>query len=192
MPYLVMVLFALVACQAAPMPADTASAPGTAPTSAAAPQVPAEAPSPISTVAALPPAPARTANPLASCAPTTSKATVTLAGRTIPVDVAWTPETRATGLSGRPCLAKDTGLVLGWDQPNLTRIWMPDMNFAIDVIFVRDAQVVAIFADAQPCVRGEPCPTFGPASAVDYVLEVPAGSAKTWGLEKGAPITLKR
>ena len=79
-------------------------------------------------------------------------------------------------------------LTLAWRLASFNTKGFPIIPTAILVTVA----LVAIFADAQPCVRGEPCPTFGPASAVDYVLEVPAGSAKTWGLEKGAPITLKR
>lgn len=185
MRYLVVMLFALAACQAAPLPAVTPAV--SASTLAAAPGGTAgpTAPSPGATAA---PSPA----PAASCQPTTSLSTVVVAGRTIPVDLAFTSQSRTRGLSGRPCLAKDTGLVLGWDTPTMTRIWMPDMNFAIDVIFVRAGKVIMIYADAQPCAPGGPCPTFGPDEAVDYVLEVPAGSAKAWGLEKGAAIVLHR
>lgn len=184
MRYLIVMFLALAACQAAPVPGGGTPA-VQASTLAAAPS-PAATQAMAASPAASPPA------PNASCAPTTSKSTVTLAGRTIPVDVAWTPETRARGLSGRPCLAKETGLVIGWDAPTTARIWMPEMNFAIDVIFVRGEEVVLVYPDAQPCRDGEPCPTFGPGEPVDYVLEVPAGSAKAWGLVKGATIKLRR
>jgi uncharacterized membrane protein (UPF0127 family) len=135
---------------------------------------------------------APSARPQASCEPTTSRAHVLLGDRKVPVDLAFTPESRTKGLSGRPCLARGTGLVLGWDVPTPAQIWMPDMNFAIDVVFVRGEQVVAVYADAQPCVRGRPCPTFGPDVPVDYVLEVPAGSCAEWGLKAGGTIRLVR
>lgn len=134
-------------------------------------------------------APAASATP---CAPTTSTSRVSFGSRSIPVDLAWTPASRQQGLSGRPCLAKDTGLVLGWDEPTPVSIWMPNMNFAIDVIFVRAEKVVSIYSDAQPCIPGQACPAFGPKDPVDYVLEVPAGSAVEWGLTVGDRITLKK
>lgn len=158
-----------------------------------------ELPTPVATptVNARPaqPSPTPVAAPLAiesPCAPTTSKARVTFGTQSIPVDLAWTPETRAKGLSGRPCLARDTGLVIGWDIPTPARIWMPDMNFAIDVIFVRDEKVIAIYPDAQPCLPGENCFSFGPQELSDYVLEVPAGSVASWKLKVGDAITLKK
>jgi hypothetical protein len=137
-------------------------------------------------------APTPDASPEPSCAPTTSKSYVLVGERRLPVDLAMTSETRTKGLSGRPCLARGTGLVLGWDSPTEARIWMPDMNFAIDVLFVRGERVVALFADAQPCVPGERCPTFGPEEPVDYVLEVPAGTAAEWGIRKGDTLRLVR
>ncbi|MEB3328006.1 MAG: DUF192 domain-containing protein [Candidatus Sericytochromatia bacterium] len=130
------------------------------------------------------------ASPEASCAPTTSSAYVLVGERRLPVDLALTPEARVKGLSGRPCLARGTGLVLGWERPTEARIWMPDMRFAIDVVFVRAERVVAIYPDAQPCVEGQPCPTFGPAEPVDYVLEVPAGTCAELGVVVGAAISL--
>jgi uncharacterized membrane protein (UPF0127 family) len=69
---------------------------------------------------------------------------------------------------------------------------MPKMNFAIDVIFARNQRVVAVYRDAQPCVPGRECPTFGPGVPVDYVLEVPAGSCADWGVENGTAIELVR
>jgi hypothetical protein len=112
---------------------------------------------------------------------------VMIAGHRVAVDIASTPEQRRQGLSGRPSLAPDTGLVLAWDHPAQVSIWMPDMNFPIDVVFVRENYVLAVFPDEPPCVPGEPCPTFGPTIPVDFVLEVPAGSAKAWGVKIGAP-----
>lgn len=134
------------------------------------------------------------ASPWAASPPpaATPGATVTLGARTIQVEVADTFESRQRGLSGRESLAPETGLVLLWEQPTVTKIWMPDMNFAIDVIFVRQDHVVEVVSDAQPCVPDGPCPTFGPDQLVDYVLEVPAGSAAHWGLKAGDPITLAR
>lgn len=130
--------------------------------------------------------------PVPTLSASASAPVVKLAGRSIPVEVADTFLSRAKGLSGRPSLAKDTGLVLAWDEPEVTRIWMPDMNFAIDVVFVRDGKIVFIEKNAQPCPSRDKCPTFGPDTAVNYVLEVPAGSIDSWGAKVGDPIELVR
>lgn len=184
MRYLLVSLLALAACQAVPAPAITPAV--SASTIAAAPSPSAAAPTATTTPAEASPRPA------ASCTPTASKSTIRVADRTIPVDLAYTQATRTKGLSGRPCLAEGTGLVIGWDAPTFTKIWMPDMNFAIDVLFVRDGKVIMVYADAQPCATKADCPTFGPDIPVDYVLEVPAGSAKAWGVAQGAAIELRK
>lgn len=172
---LLFVTLLLAACQA-----TTAT-----PAATASPEQRAEgvSPTPTTQVAAVP-------QPTGT--PPLPRGTLTIAGHAVAVDIADTYESRRQGLSGRPSLAADTGLVLAWDAPETASIWMPDMNFAIDVIFVRNARVVAVFPDAQPCVPGGPCPTFGPPSPVDYVLEVPAGSAKAWGVRVDSPSLLTR
>jgi hypothetical protein len=128
-------------------------------------------------------------NPLATASP---KATWIAAGHHVSVDVADDDASRKQGLSGRPSLAPDTGLALFWYAPVDVRIWMPDMNFPIDVIFVSQGKVVMIYPDAQPCPSRGDCPDFGPDQAVDYVIEVPAGSAAQWGLKTGDAVQLVR
>lgn len=140
---------------------------------------------------AMSPSPA-VAPSIMAATPAPSTGTIQVAGQTVTVDIADTFQTRATGLSGRPSLAKGTGLVLYWDRPEVTRIWMPDMNFAIDVIFVRDGKIIFIEQNAQPCPSRDDCPTFGPETAVNYVLEVPAGSVAEWKAKVGDTITLNR
>lgn len=141
---------------------------------------------PADTIATTP-----TLNVALSPSPAAQAQAVLFGDRTIPVEIADTEESRRQGLSGRPSLATDTGLVLWWDAPEPVGIWMPDMRFAIDVIFVRDSRVVAVYADAKPCPPSGYCPVFGPETAVDYVLEVPTGSAARWGLKTGDAITLR-
>jgi uncharacterized membrane protein (UPF0127 family) len=143
-------------------------------------------PPPADPIAATP-----TLNVALSPSPAAAAQAVVFGDRTIAVEIADTEESRRQGLSGRPSLAEDTGLVLWWDTPEPVGIWMPDMRFAIDVIFVRDSRVVAVYADAKPCPPSGYCPVFGPETAVDYVLEVPAGSAARWGLKTGDALTLR-
>lgn len=140
---------------------------------------------PTDRVSAVPTEPA-----VLSPSPVPSGAAVVFGNRRIPVEVAATAESRRQGLSGRASLAQDTGLVLAWASPTTVGIWMPDMNFAIDVIFVRDNKVIFIQPDAQPCPDRINCPTFGPDTPVHFVLEVPAGSVARWGLKTGDAMTL--
>lgn len=132
------------------------------------------------------------ASPAPIAAPSPLGPFVLFGGRRIPVTLADTPESRRQGLSDRPSLEAGTGLVLSWETPQVAKIWMPRMNFPIDVVFVKDARVLAVYPDRQPCPAEGPCPSFGPDVPVDWVLEVPAGSAAAWGLSRDAEIRLER
>ena len=133
-----------------------------------------------------------TAPPTATPTPGLPKGKLTIAGHVVAVDVADTVEARRQGLSDRPSLAPDTGMVLAWDSPEVVAIWMPDMNFPLDVIFVAGGKVTAIYPDAQPCPPQGPCPAFGPKTPVDFVIEVPAGSAAAWHVAIGTAASFSR
>lgn len=140
------------------------------------------------------PAPAETSlsSPAPLATPMAAGAHAVVGSREIPVEIADTPESRRQGLSGRESLARDTGMALVWTTPMAVKIWMPDMRFPLDVLFVKDQRLHALYEDVQPCLQDEACPSFGPDDAVDWVLEVPAGSARRWGLKAGDPVVLVR
>ena len=60
----------------------------------------------------------------------------------------------------------------------------------LDIIFLRDEQVIAIEADVAPCMS-LPCPTYGPAGRSDGVVELGAGQAKRLGIEVGHRAVIK-
>lgn len=146
-------------------------------------------------IAACQPAPAAADREILASPPAVPVAAgprVVIGDRVVPVEVADTEASRRQGLSGRASLAENTGLVLFWNEPTVTGIWMPDMNFAIDVIFAAGGHIVDLYTNAQPCPPGGPCPVFGPREPVNWVLEVPAGSALAWNLQVGQAIRLDR
>lgn len=113
-----------------------------------------------------------------------------LGGHAVAVAIADTPAARHLGLSGQASLAPGHGLVLAYASPAVVRIWMPDMHFPLDVVFVASGKIAAIDANEPPCVPGRACPAFGPDLPVDWVLELPAGSAGRWRLSPGEPARL--
>jgi uncharacterized membrane protein (UPF0127 family) len=131
-------------------------------------------------------------SPVPMATPALPRGTVAIAGQQVLVDLATTVDSRRQGLSDRASLAPNTGLLMTWTTPTQVSIWMPDMNFPIDVIFIRDGYVLAVYQDEPPCVPGQDCPVFGPTSAVDAVLEVPAGSCARWGVKIGGPVSYTR
>lgn len=105
-------------------------------------------------------------------------------------EVADTPEERQQGLSGRKELAEGRGMLFIFDTSDYHGFWMPDMHFAIDIIWIDDSfQVVHIKKNVSP----ESYPTvFEPAQPAQYVLEVPAGFAEAQHIAIADHVTLKK
>jgi len=106
---------------------------------------------------------------------------------TIVVEVADTPAARSVGLSNRRGLSGVDGLLLKWDVPGRHPIWMAEMHFALDLVWLdRDGRIVAVLADVPPC-RGNPCSLYEPAGSERSVavLEMPAGGAASRGIAVG-------
>ena len=98
---------------------------------------------------------------------------------------------RTQGLSGRTSLEPNTGMLFVFPETQYPSIWMKDMNFAIDIIFIdADGKVVAIFENASPeSYREVPPRIFKTLEASRYVLEVPAGTVADTRLRTGMDIT---
>lgn len=108
---------------------------------------------------------------------------VELNNRSINVLVADSSEERAQGLSGRKRLAENQGMLFAYTDSGVYCLWMKDMNFAIDMIWLdTDKRVIDIKENAQPESYPE---SFCPSSDAQYILEVPAGSVQKWGVQRG-------
>ncbi|MBN2585092.1 DUF192 domain-containing protein [Patescibacteria group bacterium] len=114
-------------------------------------------------------------------------------GYLIKAEVADTEAERAQGLSNRASLSADDGMWFIFDQDGRYPCWMPDMNFAIDIIWVgSDFRIVEIASDVQP-EPGVPLAQLEQyinQSPARYVLELTAGVASAHKLEVGSKIEL--
>ena len=98
---------------------------------------------------------------------------LTVGSTVLRVEVARTEEQRRIGLSHRPALAEGRGMLFPFDTDKAHGIWMRDMQFPIDIIWIDTAMKVvhiaeSIAPDTYPKIFTPPTPT-------RYVLEVPAG-----------------
>ena len=74
-----------------------------------------------------------------------------------------------------------------------TRVfWMLRMHFDLDMIWLKQGKVVGITTDIpHPQDSNERnLPRYSSPTEVDWVLEVPAGSAKKWQLQVGDALEL--
>lgn len=95
--------------------------------------------------------------------------------QTFAVEVAADEPTRARGLSGRRNLPAGQGMWFVFPAPGRHAFWMPDMAFAIDLVWIGPDRRVLGADRLFPCTPGD-CPMHQPPAPVAYVLEVNAGA----------------
>lgn len=96
------------------------------------------------------------------------------------------PEGIQQGLSGRPSMADDEGLLFVMPNVDIHSFWMYRMNFPIDMIWLRDGMIVEIAANMPPPSETGGIPkTHTPKALADMVLELTAGGAERYGLKVG-------
>lgn len=111
-------------------------------------------------------------------------------GQRIDLEVATTPEQQMKGLQFRESLPSDRGMLFPVEPPQPISLWMRNVSFPLDMIFLHEGIVIEIAQQVPPCDRS-PCPLYGPDEAVDAVVEVAGGTADQLGLEEGDRLGLK-
>ncbi|MGC1307962.1 MAG: DUF192 domain-containing protein [Phormidesmis sp.] len=110
-------------------------------------------------------------------------------GEAFELEVASTPAEQALGLMFRSELPGNRGMLFPFDPPRRTSFWMKDVPVPLDMVFIRNGEVVAIASQVPPCPT-EPCPSYGPGNQiVDAVLELRGDRAAELGLRPGDVIT---
>ncbi|OGZ09548.1 MAG: hypothetical protein A3D65_06515 [Candidatus Lloydbacteria bacterium RIFCSPHIGHO2_02_FULL_50_13] len=137
-----------------------------------------------------------TADPVAEV----SRGSVVINGTTVAVEIVETPEERTKGLSGRPALLDGEGMLFIFDRADRYGFWMPNMHFAIDIIWIGPEfgvpvstnldigtpSVIWRIVDVSPNISPDSYPQmFTPTAPAQYVLEVPAGTALRRGWKVG-------
>lgn len=107
--------------------------------------------------------------------------TLKIGGKIIKVEIASDEEGRAKGLSGRDGLSKDEGLLMVFEKPGKYGIWMKDMKFPIDILWIRGNRIVYAEKNVLPPVAGTSdalLPMYILPTEADMVLETAAGFAE--------------
>ncbi|MFP4539346.1 MAG: DUF192 domain-containing protein [Candidatus Paceibacterota bacterium] len=101
---------------------------------------------------------------------------VMLGGVSIDVEVVETEVELRKGLSGRSAIGPADGMLFVFSEEDRYGIWMKDMEFAIDIIWISSGgEVVAILEDVSPNTYPK---VFRPHEPAGYVLETEAGMVK--------------
>ena len=117
-------------------------------------------------------------------------ARATIAGKVINLEVTRTPEQQALGLMYRTSLPDDRGMLFEFNPPQPVSFWMKNVKIPLDMIFLRQGVVRAIASQVPPC-NTNPCPSYGPSTPIDQVIELRGGRASQLGLRVGDRITVQ-
>ena len=108
------------------------------------------------------------------------------------VDLAVTDPEQTQGLSGRPALAPNRGMLFVYDADAPRTFWMPDMHFPLDMVWIRaDCTVAGVTADVPhpaPDVPRSELPHYPSTAPVRFVLEINAGQAAEHNITPGLPV----
>lgn len=86
------------------------------------------------------------------------------------------------GLSGRPCLPENSGMMFSFSSPDYHKFWMKDMQFNIDIVWLDSAKsVLGITENLNPNTYPQ---TFTSPLPAQYVLELNSGEAQKLGFQK--------
>ena len=104
------------------------------------------------------------------------------------VELADTHEERVKGLSERKSLGEKEGLFFIFDIDDYHGIWMKDMNFPIDIVWLDSSlQIIDFKENASPSSYPE---TYKPNKKALYVLEVPKNFISQNYLKIGDQMTI--
>ena len=102
--------------------------------------------------------------------------TVKFSGTNVKVkaEIADTIPKQIEGLMSKESLPYDKGMLFIFNKEDYHRIWMMNMSFPIDILWVnKDLEIVHIVEGALPCKID--CQIYSPSEKALYVLEVNSG-----------------
>ncbi len=111
-------------------------------------------------------------------------------GSKIQLEVAKTQEQQSMGLMYRPALPNNRGMLFPFPSAQPVSFWMKNVPVALDMVFMRQGVVQAVIPKVPPCKK-DPCPTYGPRTTIDTVIELRSGHAAEIGIKKGDKIQIQ-
>lgn len=105
---------------------------------------------------------------------------------TISADLALSEDEQERGLGQRTFLGENKGMLFVFDEPSYPAIWMKDMLFPIDIVWLdKDFKIVTIKSNISPNTYPK---AYSPDLPSKYVLEVNAGFMDAHGISVGDTI----
>ena len=96
---------------------------------------------------------------------------------------------QARGLSGRPELAPQSGMIFPQSRDVIASFWMRGMLIPLDFVWIgADCRVADLTENVPPPADPEQrtgLPIYSPSEPVRYIFEINAGEVAAWGIEIG-------
>lgn len=100
-------------------------------------------------------------------------------------EVAKTPKERQRGLMERKDFGQSQAMLFVFEQPGRHSIWMKNMVFPIDIVWLDTSRRVVHLEQAVPPCRDLECPSYLPSTSSQYVVEFPSGTVQRTGIQIG-------
>jgi uncharacterized membrane protein (UPF0127 family) len=113
-----------------------------------------------------------------------------IGSHTYTLEVAQSFKESELGLMGRTSLPAGHGMLFTFFPPEPARFWMRHTLIPLDMLFIADSTVIHVQEAAPPCPEklGNKCPSYGANALLDYVVELPAHTARRDGIKPGTRI----
>jgi uncharacterized membrane protein (UPF0127 family) len=128
---------------------------------------------------------------LTSCGSKYIGPTVIIKDAPVSIEVARTATAITKGLSGWENLCPDCGMLFIFNDNQIRRFWMKDMNFPLDIIWIKDDKIVGVAENVPLFDSNNQIGAVMSPVSVNRVLEVNAGWAKSHGLQGGDGVEYK-
>ena len=118
-------------------------------------------------------------------------AQILVGGVPLTVELVYQPEDTARGLSYRDELAPGAGMLFLVLEPQNRTFHMREMRFCLDFLWINNDTIVGITEYVCPAAAETPPdqqPQYHSPGPVNYVIEVPAGWADTYGIDAGMTV----
>ncbi|WP_322111946.1 DUF192 domain-containing protein [Aerosakkonema funiforme] len=117
-------------------------------------------------------------------------ATAKMGEEVIELEVTRTPEQQAMGLMYRTALPDNRGMLFEFQPAQTVSFWMKNVKIPLDMVFLREGVIKAIALNVPPCTS-TPCPTYGPNTLIDRVIELRGGRAAELKLKVGQRVEVR-
>lgn len=108
----------------------------------------------------------------------------------VELEVTRTPEEQALGLMYRTTLPDNRGMLFEFKPARPVSFWMKNVKIPLDMVFLREGTIRAIATNVPPC-HTDRCPSYGPNTPIDQVIELRGGRAAELKLKVGQKVPIE-